>query len=257
MRMITKRMASILFLSVGTLLFFSLKISAKRPVTKRILSYNIRIGWGTDDKIDIERTAAFFCNHPADLVAVQEVDSVCPRSYNIDQLDYLAHRAGYYATFSWTVPYGRGHYGIGVMSKEKPLSVRRYHLPGKEQRSLLVCEFKDYVFACTHLPLQEENRLACLPIILPELERWNKPVVLCGDWNDTPRSKLVQEMSRHLTIFSDTTHFTFPSTAPTMCLDYMASRGSVKCNWFRVLHDPLTSDHEPIEAEVVFNAMKK
>ena len=64
---------------------------------------------------------------------------------------------------------------------------------------MLVCEFQEYVFACTHLALEEEDRLTSVDIILEEVARWEKPFFICGDWNDTPASYFYQNLTRHAT----------------------------------------------------------
>ena len=85
--------------------------------------------------------------------------------------------------------------GIGILSKEKPLDIQTFPLPGREEeRMLMVAEFKDYFFACTHLSLTEEDRLASLDIIKQSVSTSQKPFFLAGDLNDTPDSKFIQSL---------------------------------------------------------------
>ena len=127
------------------------------------------------------------------------------------------------------------------------MSTNRIPLPGEEPRVLLVVELKDYVLACTHLDLEEEQRLASVPIILDEAQRWQKPFILAGDLNDAPDSELLQEMTKYFTILSGDQP-TFPADEPTECIDYIASfkaRPAVTLE-HNVIEEPATSDHRPL-----------
>ena len=69
--------------------------------------------------------------------------------------------------------------GIGMLSKEKPLSSRYLPLPGREEaRALLVVEFEKYIYCCTHLSLTEEDRMLSLPIIREVATKAQKPLFI-------------------------------------------------------------------------------
>ena len=210
----------------------------------RILSYNIKHGAGMDDVVDLERQAAVING-----CEPEEVDSIVPRSGNVNEAGRLGTLCGLYATFGPAIPLSNGKYGVAVLSKEKPLSVTNIPLPGVEKRTLLVCEFGQFVFACTHLDLDESNRLASVPIILEEAKRWTKPFLICGDWNDKPTSELITQMKKNFTILSETGSkgYSYPADKPTACIDYVATLGrtAMKLN-SSVIDEPLASDHRPV-----------
>lgn len=214
------------------------------------LSYNIRHGAGMDGVVNLERTAAVIDGCAPDVVGLQEVDSVVPRSNRVDQTRRLAERCGMYGTFGRAIPLSGGGYGVAILSKEKPLSVKNTALPGKEKRTLLVCEFDDYVYACTHLDLVEENRLASVDIILQEAARWEKPFIICGDWNDKPDSKLITLLKKSFVFLNKTTgadSYSYPADRPTSCIDYIATMGrSVIRTSSKVVSEPVASDHRPV-----------
>ena len=230
----------------------------KKAPRLRMLTYNIRHGEGLDSRIDLDRQAAVIQRARADVVGLQEVDSCARRSGYTDQAAALAERLGMFCTFSPAIPLTGGKYGVAILSREKPLSVRRLPLPGTEKRTLLVCEFGSYVFATTHLDLDENMRAASLPIIREEAARWEKPFFICGDWNDEPSSKLLEGMQEAgFVILGDTSqakaHCTFPADKPAIIIDYIASYGkacrSVKHR--KVLRwRPAASDHRPVLVEV-------
>lgn len=83
----------------------------------------------------------------------QELDSVTQRNNGVYSLGELAKRTLMHATYAPSIDFQGGKYGIGMLSKEKPLGFKRISLPGKEEkRSLLIVEFADYM-ALLHPPI--------------------------------------------------------------------------------------------------------
>ena len=226
-------------------------------ITLRIMTYNIRHGEGMDDVIDLDRQAAIISNAAPDVVGLQEVDSVVKRSGYINQAAYLATATGMYGTFGPAIPLTKGKYGVAILSKEAPISVRNIPLPGKEKRTLLVCEFQEYVFATTHLDLDDECRLNSVPIIIEEASRWDKPFFICGDWNDQPSSTLITKLKKSFTFINNITNsassYTFPANSPNRIIDYIASYGRIvkSLKSRKVLNEPTASDHRPILVEIM------
>ena len=177
------------------LLFLLLAISFALPVkgqstfpkeenSLRILSYNVRNCKGMDNLTDYQRVADVINKIAPDVVAVQELDSVTQRNNGVYSLGELAKRTLMHATYAPSIDFQGGKYGIGMLSKEKPLGFKRISLPGKEEkRSLLIVEFADYMVCCTHLSLTKEDQLASVGIISGELEGIQKPVFMAGDMN--------------------------------------------------------------------------
>lgn len=221
----------------------------------RILTYNIRHGAGMDNEMNLERQSAIIKACEADVVGLQEMDSITSRSGMIDEAAYLAQQNDMVGTFGRAIDYDGGKYGVAILSKVKPLSVKNIPLPGAEPRTLLVCEFEQYVFACTHLDLVKENRLASVDIIVNEAKRWDKPFFICGDWNDVPGSEFLERMKEWFNILNNTsdedpvypTYLSFPADVPNRCLDYVAKFGQdVERRSSEVLNEPEASDHRPV-----------
>lgn len=225
----------------------------------RIMTYNIRHGAGMDDVIDLNRQSKVIYDAQPDVVGLQEVDSCVKRSNKIHQAAVLAKALGMYSTFGPAIPLTGGKYGVAILSKEKPISYHNIPLPGSEKRTLLVCEFEEYVFACTHLDLEEANRLTSLDIILEEAARWDKPFFICGDWNDQPSSTLITKMKKSFVflnnITNNSTNYTFPARTPNRIIDYIASYGRVvkSIRKRQVINEPEASDHRPLLVEVTMN----
>ena len=217
----------------------------------QVMSYNVRHCAGMDIVVDYDRTASVIVQQQPDVVALQELDSMTGRSGHRDQLDELASRTGYHPIFGAAIDFDGGQYGVGILSHEIPLSIRRIPLPGEEPRVLLVVELEDYVIACTHLDLDEAQRLASVPLIVEEAQQWQKPFLLVGDWNDTPDSELLEVMTQHFTVLSGD-EATYPADEPTDCIDYVAVfDGRAKAIESHVIDEPAASDHRPLVVRVM------
>lgn len=213
----------------------------------QMMSYNVRHCAGMDLKVDYDRTATVIAQHQPDVIALQELDSMTGRSGLCDQLGELASRTHYNPIFGAAIDFDGGKYGVGILTRETPISTKRIPLPGEEPRVLLVVELKDYVIACTHLDLEETERLASVPIIVEEAQKWEKPFFLAGDWNDSPESELLQTMTQYFTILSGNDP-TYPADKPTECIDYIAvfNNHSAKTLESQVIDEPEASDHRPL-----------
>lgn len=216
----------------------------------QIMSYNVRHCAGMDLVVDYDRTASVIVQQQPDVVALQELDSMTGRSGHYDQMGELASRTGYHPVFGAAIEFDGGQYGVGFLSREIPLSTKRIPLPGEEPRLLLVVELEDYVIACTHLDLDEVQRLASVPLIAEEAQRWEKPFILAGDWNDEPDSELLEAMTQYFTVLSGD-EATYPADEPTECIDYVAAfNGCAEAIGSQVIDEPEASDHRPLVVRV-------
>lgn len=221
----------------------------------KILSYNIRNTKGLDGKHDCQRVANVILDADPDVVAVQELDSMTNRSGGKYVLGEIANRTRMHATYRAAIDFDGGRYGIGVLSREKPIDVRGIPLPGREERrAILITEFEKYIFACIHLSLTEEDRMASLEIIRSEAAKSTKPFYIAGDLNDTPGTIFMEEFQRDFKLLSDPREMTFPADNPDRTLDYIAVwKGSApiySIESHKVIDEPLASDHRPVMVEL-------
>lgn len=250
--------------AVSALCVFCCSCKKPQTVPLRLMSYNVRHCCGADKKVDIDRTVAAILREKPDFVGIQELDCRSPkRSGGVDQPAELGRLTGMHATFAAAVNYPNGGgYGVAVLSKEKPLSVVKFPLPGREPRMLLLCEFKDFWFGTTHLSLQSTNRVKSAGIIRKSVEErsQNKPVILTGDWNATPKSDTLVEFEKFMTVLSKERSRTYHGFKPYKpgsenCIDYIAVSSSflsdfeVKDSY--VVEDTVTSDHFPVVTAVL------
>ena len=228
----------------------------------RVLSYNVRHCAENHGNLNLPRTASVISAQNADVVALQEVDSVfSSRSDYKYQIKELSEATGMYGIFCSALT----GYGIGMLSKELPLSVKVVSLTADgEPRRMLMAEFNDYVFASLHVGLSANARRGSGPIIKAAAESWvetGKPLIIAGDFNDDGTDDEMQGARGVLTEYLQSNGFTYHSdmTTPTWSdgiyiIDHIISYdpigGVAKVN-YEVVNDRVTSDHMPIIGDLI------
>ena len=225
--------------------------TANAQKTLRVMSYNIHNGVGMDHQADYERVAEVINRYAPDIVAIQEADSVTRRSSGVDVLHCLADYTLMHRLYAPSIDYEGGKYGIGLLSKEKPLRQRVLALPRREEeRVLLVAEFPGYICACTHFSLTPQDQIASLALITEAVQQTDKPVLLLGDLNSTPESSVFAALKEKFVPLSDVKKKTYPADEPQKCLDYVlgytgnGTTYTVLGSW--VIEDTVASDHRPV-----------
>ena len=232
----------------------------------KIMSYNVRNARGLDDKTDYARVAAVVKAEAPDVCAIQELDCKTKRSKGVDVLEELAKGAEMIPSYGPAIDYQGGKYGVGVLSKEKPMRVEYFPLPGREeQRCLLLVEFEKFVFCCSHWSLTEEDRNATVAIATDKMKEQKKPVFICGDFNAKPDDVAIKNLKEDWTILSSD-EFTFPADKPSIRIDYICvadpTENSKPQDWLdavkdaRVVNEPVASDHRPIVVELDAKILK-
>lgn len=154
----------------------------------RLATYNVhRCAPSGLTESNYDLTAQAISIIDADVVALQELDKNTTL-HPVDQIQELAKRNGMKAYFCKAIDYRGGDYGVGIMSRNEPLSTYSAPLPGVEPRVFFVCEFEKYIFIATHLCVSSaDNRSWSYDIIGQYLkENYSdsaKPVFLAGDLN--------------------------------------------------------------------------
>lgn len=249
-----KRISVIISVLVGLALHLYYSSTAQRINKDKeitILTYNVRNCRGLDNVVNYERVANVISKTGAEIVALQELDSATVRSKGVSVLNELAKLTGMVPTYRGSIDYQGGKYGIGILTREKPLKVEGLSLPGREeQRGVVLVEMKNYVLACTHLSLTEADRIKSVELIDSLTQNYKKPVFLAGDLNATPVSTEIKALSKNWEFLNDTTRLTIPANKPTSCIDYILARKragqSLKVLNTVVENEPVASDHLPV-----------
>lgn len=226
----------------------------------RVMSYNVKNGMGVDGITSIERCSDVIRKVNPDVVAIQEVDSVNRRN-NYYVLGRMAEQTGYHAYFGPTIKYRGGKYGIGVLSKKPALSTKFYPMPHRrEDRGVLVVEFKRYYLVCTHLSGQyiRDGRCVQVDVIREAVSGLKKPVFIAGDMNARPGTPVMKAFKEFAVVLSDENKKTAPSNDPRGCIDYiLGTKGSFKVLDEEVIYGCYASDHLPLYVDVKVSKEKK
>ena len=173
--------------------------------TLRILSYNIKHGYGMDGKVDLSRSAQLIKKLNPDLVALQEIDKLTERTRKVDQTKELGRMTEMHSEFGPFFDFQGGEYGMAILSKNKPSEVQNHRLPdGQEPRTALgitVVPVKggpEIVFVGIHFYATQEERLAQAKRLLEILKTETRPVILAGDYNSRPDSDVMKLVLRQM-----------------------------------------------------------
>lgn len=233
-----------------------------QSLTLKIMSYNVRNCVGLDKVTDYNRVAIVCKRMDADAIALQELDSATSRSKGVVVLAELAAKTGMHPTYGASIDFQGGKYGVGMLTKEKPISWQKIPLPGREERrSILMVELKEYVICCTHLSLTSEDRLTSMEIINEATKKYAKPVILAGDLNTVPGTAELNNLEKHWRLLSNQKEMTFPANNPARCIDYILIRKDANYRIAslesQVETESVASDHRPVWIKVTLQKINK
>ena len=227
----------------------------------RVLTYNIHHGVGTDKQHDLERIAELINRLSPDLVALQEVDKGVKRTLGEDQPARLAELTGMEVVFVKNINHQGGEYGNAVLSRLPVTHYINHALPKlypDEQRGMLEvhvdADGQPIVFFATHFDYRgdDSERVASAQWFEQVVNKQpNRAVILAGDLNDRPDSRVIELLSGYLndtyTLNSDP-GYTFPAGEPDRRIDYIFhhTRSGLTAVESRVISEPTASDHRPL-----------
>lgn len=232
------------------------------------VTYNVHSGIGTDERYDLERIRRILTDARGDVVCLQELNCGAWRPSYDDQVSSLAQGLGVTPSFCAARPEHQGSFGLAVLSPFPVVRHEQYDLSyrASEPRS---CQRVDlavqadavlHVFNC-HLGLAarervfQRNRMLSDAILLSE--DLHHPVILMGDFNDSPISVVHRSLRKH---FTDAFAAAGKRWGPTfklgpvpLRLDRIYCSRNVRVVDCRVRDDGETrvaSDHRPVIATV-------
>nr|WP_243866358.1 endonuclease/exonuclease/phosphatase family protein [Actinophytocola oryzae] len=244
--------------------------AAVRPVTLRVMSYNIHTGIGADGVLDLGRTARAIRSGRPDVVALQEVDvHWAERSEFRDQARDLARLLGMRVFFApiydldpLTADAPRRQYGVAILSR-LPMPHTENHditrlstqdpnpvpapAPGFAEAVVVTRGIAVHVYA-THLDYREDPsvRVAQVDDMLSIMGRG--PTLLLGDFNATPDAPELAPLWDRLKPAE--VGLTYPADVPAKRIDYVTVSAGVRVRSATV-PETLASDHRPVLAELV------
>lgn len=233
----------------------------------RVLTYNVRRCLGADGRLAPERVAAVIAACRADVVALQELDVGRARSGGIDQAEAIAGHLGMRAHFHPAMRVREELYGDAILTALPSRLVRAEALPGRdgcEPRGALwvaiAADDTEIQIVTTHLGLDRRERRAQAEALLgpaflgdPDCR---DPVVLLGDFNALPGSRVHRRLAARLPDAQRTrswTRPTFPARLPLLRIDHVFVSRSIAVREVRTLGGGLAriaSDHLPLVADL-------
>lgn len=185
-----------------------------RPLTLRVLTYNIYHGEAADGSVDMDRLASIINEVKPDLVALQEVDKNTQRTGGIDITAELSRRTGLKGYFVKHRDFQGGEYGNAILSRfpvRELESIEGFH----STPSIITFAFAtvevapdvEVVFGSTHLTTRADDRKEQARQLMDYYvsARNRAPMILTGDLNAEPHH---DEIRMLLTEFAeaDTTY---------------------------------------------------
>jgi endonuclease/exonuclease/phosphatase family metal-dependent hydrolase len=235
----------------------------------RILTYNVHHCRGTDGRLSPARIAEVIASCRPDIVALQELDVGRPRTNGVDQAHAIAQDLGMHMLFHPSVQVMEEKYGNAILTTHPAKLVKAGPLPsrpGLEARGALWASIQiagvDLQVVTTHLGLRRPERLLQVDALIgPEwLGRRDRrePLVLLGDLNALPRSRVYQRIAARMrdAQASSPAHrpsATFPSRLPLARIDHVFVDGFLDVVRAEVLRTPqarIASDHLPLVVEL-------
>ncbi len=223
----------------------------------KMMSYNVNncVG-GTDSLLDYQRIADIILAQSPDVIALQELDSMTTR-FPQYALGELAGATSMFAVYSPSASLEGGKTGVGILSKEKPLTTRIVPLQGgKEGSVLLIAEFKKFCFGSIAMSSSQGDQIASIAIIKEEAAKAGKPFFFGGSLGARYGSPTISSLARDFTPLANISARTYPASQPIALVDYlfMYNRNlkSFSIGDTTVLDEPNASDHRPVVATMSF-----
>jgi endonuclease/exonuclease/phosphatase family metal-dependent hydrolase len=241
------------------------KQPAKKIKSLKVMTYNIHHcnPPSAGAKIDVEAVARVITAEKPDFVALQEVDVNTERSgKGLNQAKELARLTGMNFFFSKAIDHQGGDYGVAVLSRFPILDSTRFILPidpaiRGEVRTIAaitveVSKGKKIIFASTHLDLKEPNRLTQSELIIRHFKEAGLPMILGGDFNALPDSKVIGLLDQNFTRSCQTCLPTIPVVNPNRTIDFIMYKpdGTFKSLSTKVIDEQYASDHLPVLVEL-------
>ncbi|MFP4261292.1 MAG: endonuclease/exonuclease/phosphatase family protein [Opitutales bacterium] len=243
----------------------------------RVMCYNLHSCRGLDGKVRPERIARVINACDPDLVAVQEVDAHRASSGSQDQAHLIARHLRMDHVFQTMLEKEGEGYGIAIFSKYPFQQIRAGFLtPAARRREgrgaiclrILPEEGRPFYFINTHFGLGRGERTEQAARLLGE--HWlggipaDEPVILCGDFNSRPRSRVYRRLTQSLNdVWQEVGDVRarpgFPSVLPLFRLDHIFLSDHFEVRQVEVPRTrtaSVASDHLPLCAELSLAKLK-
>ncbi|MGQ9668504.1 MAG: endonuclease/exonuclease/phosphatase family protein, partial [Anaerolineae bacterium] len=229
----------------------------------QLMTYNIRSGFGADDRFDLRRTAQTILKGDADIIALQEVNRGSGLNGFTDDLMVLMdilRPAGYrYWEFG---PAASLTYGNAIISRYPIVASENfpYSTVVLERRACLAARVKVggrrlavYSTHLTHVGHSTPERLQQVQELIGLTRPEGLPKTVMGDFNAIPETAEIRAMREHFrdayALAGDPPGYTFPAERPAERIDYIFLSPELTPLEAWVM-ESTASDHRPVVVRV-------
>jgi len=203
------------------------------------MTYNIRNGRGSDDRVDLGRVAEVIRPYEPDVVALQEVDVCRARSGGVDQAGELARALGLHATFAACITRADDeHYGLATLTRWRVDHHEVVELPAREHRRseprrALVTRLRwpgrerPITIVNTHLSTVRAERNDQVATLAARFGEGAGDLIVAGDLNCTTGADGYRRLCGPLHAATPRLR-TWPARLPLVQLDHVLYRGNVR-----------------------------
>ncbi|CAG7653874.1 endonuclease/exonuclease/phosphatase family protein [Paenibacillus allorhizosphaerae] len=245
----------------------------KEEVTLKVLTYNMHVGIGMDNVLDLKRVGDVLAASGAEVIGLQEVDKHwAERSKFEDQAKWLADYLKFHYAFGANLDRAplkpgeqRRQYGTAILSKYPITDSKNTLLPSNlkasergEQRGILRATIDvggtPIHYYSTHLGLSAEERKGQTTEVVKLVGAQGGNAIIVGDLNAAPYSDEIKNLSAAFRdAFADKTNtYTFPADNPRIRADYIFYTPGLQLKSAEVIR-ALASDHIPATAQFTFS----
>ena len=217
----------------------------------KLMTYNICRTEGMDGVKSVQRIADVIKESGAQIVCLQEVTS-----NQINQPVELAARLGMNYGFQKNITEGDGHYGTALLTSFEIINEKHYSLTSvDEQRGAHEVGIQTpdgyLTVFCTHLGLEEEERIKQTCELADIVNAVIGPKVVCGDFNEEINAPGVAAFIKNTSLVDadPSGALTFDSVNPDRRIDMIFCSPSIKVESINVINTQ-ASDHMPLIVEL-------
>ena len=245
----------------------------------RILTYNVQRCIGGDRVLDVGRVCDVIAALTPDIVALQELDVGHARTGGVDQAQEIALRLGMAFRFHPARRRVDEHFGDAILTAHPERLIRAGALPGHPRFTRLETRGAIWVEAqitgrplqviTTHLGLVPGEQMIQASALLGsgwlgDL-RCTAPVVLLGDFNVLPHSRVYRALTRDLIAARTLSHDvrrspTFPALLPVLSIDHIFVSPGIRVTDVFAPRDALSrlaSDHLPLVMDFELDGIER
>jgi endonuclease/exonuclease/phosphatase family metal-dependent hydrolase len=244
----------------------------KKKHELRVMTYNVHSCIGMDGNISPERIARVINQYAPDVILLQELDVGRNRTDGVDQAQLIADILAMDCHFHPAMHYAEEKYGNAILTHlpmkivKKGILPRLKHKSSSEYRGALwvtiKVDDKEVQFINTHLGLKRRERMKQVEMLLGT--KWlanglcREPVILGGDFNALPSSKVCKKLNDYLRDAQSTMkdHIpvgTFYRKFPKVCIDHIYLSANIDVLNIQVPRTKIVqmaSDHLPLVVDL-------